>query len=278
MSGRLSCPLEPFFLDGHFCLYYPPSQEAPPRGALLYAHPFGEEMNKSRRMVALQARRFAQLGYGVLLIDLHGCGDSAGDFSEASWEAWKTSLATGLAWLRSNGLTPVTLWGLRLGASLALDFAIGAGARYESILLWQPVVKGEAYLNQFLRLALASQMLAKGKPESGIQELRSALDRGKSLEIAGYELSPRLAKSIAQIDLEKLAPAGARAHWLEVSPQPPATLSAAARRVTESWRVQGISINAQRVIGEAFWATQEISECPALLEASSNVIANGTVH
>lgn len=276
MSAILSPPPQPFFLDGHFCLYYPPMKGVRSQGAVLYVHPFGEEMNKSRRMVALQARRFAQLGYGVLLIDLYGCGDSHGDFSEATWERWKTSLATGLAWLESNGPTPVSLWGLRLGASLALDFATDSGAQYENIVLWQPVVNGEAFLRQFLRLALANQMLAKGKPESGVQELRSVLDAGKSLEIAGYEISPRLAKAIAGINLERLGPVGSRAHWLEVSPRPVATLSPAAQRVAESWHARGVLLNAQHVLGEAFWSTQEISECPALLAASSNVVANGT--
>jgi len=33
-------------------------------------------MNKSRRMAALQARVFAAMGFGVLQIDLFGCGDS----------------------------------------------------------------------------------------------------------------------------------------------------------------------------------------------------------
>jgi alpha/beta superfamily hydrolase len=40
-------------------------------------------MNKARRMAALQARALAALGYGVLLLDLHGCGDSSGDFGDS---------------------------------------------------------------------------------------------------------------------------------------------------------------------------------------------------
>ena len=40
---------------------------------------WAEEMNKARRMAALQARLLAENGYAVLQIDLHGCGDSSGD-------------------------------------------------------------------------------------------------------------------------------------------------------------------------------------------------------
>ena len=49
-------------------------------------------MNKSRRMAALQARAFAEMGFGVLQIDLFGCGDSSGDFSDARWDIWKQDL------------------------------------------------------------------------------------------------------------------------------------------------------------------------------------------
>ena len=36
------------------------------RGSVLYVHPFAEEMNKSRRMVALQSRMLAEKGFAVM--------------------------------------------------------------------------------------------------------------------------------------------------------------------------------------------------------------------
>ena len=68
-----------FFLpaDGgqqRFCLFHPP-QGTQHRGRVLYLHPFAEELNSTRRIVAQQARALAQAGYGVLQIDLLGqCG------------------------------------------------------------------------------------------------------------------------------------------------------------------------------------------------------------
>ena len=65
---------QPMFLAqgaaARFALYHAPQQ--PCRGALLYLHPFAEEMNKARRMAALQARRLAAEGWGVLQLDFHG--------------------------------------------------------------------------------------------------------------------------------------------------------------------------------------------------------------
>ena len=74
----------------------------PARGALVYVHPFAEEMNKSRRMAAMQCRALAGAGYAVLQIDLHGCGDSSGDFEDSTWESWLVDVALAAEWLRSQ--------------------------------------------------------------------------------------------------------------------------------------------------------------------------------
>src|SRR5258705_9769402 len=76
--------VETFFLPldnaKRFCISTIPSNGVEPRGSVLYLPPFAEEMNKSRRMAALQARAFARIGWNVLQMDLFGCGDSSGEF------------------------------------------------------------------------------------------------------------------------------------------------------------------------------------------------------
>ncbi len=55
--------MEVFFLQGAqgqlFSVYHPSSLSGPARGGLVYLPPFAEEMNRARRMAALQARRLA---------------------------------------------------------------------------------------------------------------------------------------------------------------------------------------------------------------------------
>ena len=81
MTSTVSGP-RPFFLrftaGNRFCLLHATDRRAV--GAVLYVHPLAEEMNKSRRMAALQARALAASGWVVLQVDLFGCGDSDGDF------------------------------------------------------------------------------------------------------------------------------------------------------------------------------------------------------
>lgn len=265
-------PAEPFFLDAQdgtrFCLYHAPAGRC--RGALLYVHPFAEEMNRSRRLAAQQARALAAQGIGVLLIDLHGCGDSSGEFGDARWDGWKADIALGCAWLQERlGVQP-GLWGARLGALLALDYARGAQPAPARLLLWQPVLSGATGLTQFLRLLLARDMLAEaaGAGAGGTQALRARLARGETLEVAGYDLAPELAAALDALDAAPLALPGCRIDWLEVVPEAGRVPGPAAERVAAGWRAAGTELRLQAVACAPFWSAAETVECPELLAAT----------
>jgi exosortase A-associated hydrolase 2 len=279
MSEVAAAPgAEAFFLDvageQRFCLFHPPAGAC--RGAVLYVHPFAEEMNKTRRMAALQARALAAIGYGVLQIDLHGCGDSGGDFGDARWDSWKNDLAYAHRWLRERLERPVTLWGLRLGALLATDYAAGAAEPPAALVLWQPVLNGKTFVTQFLRLRVASDMLGEGKEGgSGTQALRASLQAGETLEIAGYGLAPELAGAIDALDMATFAPPAVPVHWFEAVPAAERPLPPGAARVADAWRNAGANLRVHVVPCPPFWAAQEITESPALLAATSGVFAEG---
>lgn len=269
-AGPQQPPAQAFFLDARpgkrFCLYHPP--QGTPRGAVLHVPAHGEEMNKSRRMVARQARRFAGQGVGVLLLDLYGCGDSEGLSGDARWDIWRQDVTLGLDWLRATTAGPLSLWGLRLGALLALDVA--QRTDLACVLLWQPVTEGAAYLNQFLRLRLAAEMLAPGKAASGgTDALRRALADGASLDIAGYTLTPSLADAIDRATVDTMTAPACPVHWLDLAPQPGRAIAPARSAVAARLSASGWLLDTGIVHGPAFWASQEISEAPALLDASA---------
>jgi exosortase A-associated hydrolase 2 len=272
MNAPAALPADAFFLDHggarRFCLYHPPAGSC--RGAVLYVHPFAEEMNRARRMAALQARALAAAGYGVLQIDLLGCGDSEGDFGDARWELWQQDLAAGADWLRGRHDGPFVLWGLRLGALLALDYARQARHPVDAMLLWQPVLKGAQHLTQFLRLRLAGALLAEGdnSAHGGTQGLRAALEAGQALEIAGYELAPQLAAALETLALETLAPA-CPVDWIETVSSAGQDAAPGAARAAAAWQAAGVDVRLHTVQCAPFWATSEITENPAWLAASS---------
>ena len=168
--------IHPFFLPtalgNLFCIHSTP-MNTPVRANVLYLHPFAEEMHKSRRMAALQARQFAAAGVAVLQLDLTGCGDSWGDFNDARWERWQNDVFCAIDWLNSehNQDAPLLIWGLRLGGMLALDCARQL-PNIAGVLLWQPIINGELFLNQCLRIKLASEMLSEGQARTGTRQLR----------------------------------------------------------------------------------------------------------
>jgi len=256
----------PTAAGARLCLCHLPA--AAPRGAILYLHPFAEEMNKSRRMAALQARRFAAAGFAVLQVDLAGCGDSDGDLRDVRWDTWMADVAAAAAWLRGAAPGPLWLWGLRLGALLALDAARRLPVPVEGCLLWQPVTDGALHLNQFLRLKLAGAAMQEDGADAagnGVTALRARLQQGETIEVGGYPIAPALADDLSRLRLADLAMPGPRIAWCEVVPQAARGWPPAARRVLDAWQRRGIAASAHLVEGLPFWTTAEIAECPALL-------------
>jgi exosortase A-associated hydrolase 2 len=226
-------------------------------------HAFAEEMNKSRRMAAVQGRALAQSGFDVLQIDLLGCGDSSGDFSDATWQDWLEDVRLGTQALAARSEAPQWLWGHRLGCLLACALA-HESHQPARLLLWQPVISGRQFLNQFLRIKLLTQPDAAGSDRMNTSALRTMLAAGEPVEVGGYILSPRLFQGLDQAVLEA-PPAGSEVHWLDVVHDADAPTLASVSQTCQAWLQHGIAVTRRAVVGPAFWQTQEITQCESLI-------------
>lgn len=275
-----------FFLptrDGQrFCLFYPAQRDARSdaiRGLVVYIHPFAEEMNKSRRMAALQARSLAKAGFSVLQIDLQGCGDSSGDFGDATWQSWVSDVVQGCHWLRRQSNTdntgldnaPLWLWGLRSGCLLAVE-AAGQLAAACNFLFWQPAPVGKSVLQQFLRLKVAGDMLG-GNAKGVMANMRQQLASGSAVEIAGYMLSPELALGLEQATLAPPAKRGQRLEWFELSTREDASLGPVSAKTVAQWQQCSYTVGSHIARGPAFWQTTEIEDAPALITATTAALS-----
>lgn len=241
------------------------------RGVVLVAQPFAEEQNKSRRMVALQARALALDGWVVMVPDLYGCGDSHGDFGEADWQGWLDDLDACLTHLRRTHAGPVVCLGVRAGCLLLSQFAQQRDALEPvATIFWQPVLDGNLFLMQFLRLRVAAGMIGGNKEST--RDLRARLTAGESLEIAGYMLSSKLASGLAESRLE--APRTGAVHWFEVVSSDDAGLSVQSSKCIDEWRSSGIEVHATTCTGEPFWSAQEIREVPSLIELTRAAVVD----
>ena len=265
-------PREPAGPGQLYCLLHRPAKGQTVRGAIVYVHPWCEEMNKSRRMAALQARALAAQGWAVLQVDLLGCGDSSGDFGDASWTGWIADVVAAAHWLRARFDAPHWLWGLRAGCLLACEAARQLQGP-TNLLFWQPVASGKLLLQQFLMLRLAG-LMNDGKAQGVIQGLRNDLAAGQAIEIAGYVLAPALADGLAVASLRPPPQAG-RAIWLEVLPQPGGTPSPALLQAQKSWAEAGTAVQLAVVGGPQFWQTTEVEDAPELVGATLDQLATG---
>jgi exosortase A-associated hydrolase 2 len=279
--------VQAFFLPSEngqrFCLFHPANQvpDAAPRGQVVYVHPLTEEMNKSRRMAALQSRALAQAGFDVLQIDLLGCGDSSGDFGDATWATWVDDVISACRCLRTRTgkqttpLPPLWLWGLRAGCLLAAQAAQTLEEPCH-FLFWAPSPAGKPILQQFLRLRAAAD-LASGNAKAVMNGLRSDLAQGRAVEIGGYVLSPDLANGLEQSSLlpPLTSDQASRVEWFELSTRDEVALTPVTVSAIAQWQQAGYEVHSHIVSSPSFWQTTEIEEAPKLIAATTSALMRG---
>lgn len=239
----------------HVSLFLPDS-ECSSACWVVHVPAFAEEMNKSRGMVARQARALADGGAIVLVPDLCGTGDSSGMLVHATWDKWRDDIATVAKWARENGAIHLTLWGHRLGALLAADVA--QRVLPDQLLLWQPVHNAKQHITQFLRLRMAAG-LAAGGSETVAKLRQRLLDEG-CLEVAGYSISRNLFLALESLALINVViPESTRVRISEVVADDQGSVLPVTVKLADKWLAAGIDCAAVSVPGAPFWMTQELA-------------------
>lgn len=268
------CAALPFFLETPrgplFCLHRRPADAAALRGSVLFIPAFNEEMNRCRSMLTLQAESLAAQGIGSLVIDLHGTGDSAGEYVDARWSHWLDDIRIACDWLETQPGGCTALLGIRLGAMLAAAAAPTAPQRTQRLVLWQPVVDGKQHFTQFLRVKMAAQMDRPDLPKETTSTMRAQLAAGTPVEIGGYEIHPEFAAALDEARLARLLPRpGSQVLWLE-QPAPGATeLSPPSLAAQQAWRDAGAACEWQGFEGPSFWQQYERVLAPAAIDATT---------
>lgn len=242
---------------------------------VLLLPPFGEEMNKSRRLLTLQSETLCAAGFAVAVFDYFGTGDSEGRFGEATIEHWKNDCQDVLEFLLADGFTECIPLCLRFGA-LLLDHVLDVSPlSINHAILWQPVTSGAQSLSQFLRLqSAASMMSSESGPDAA--DMQAALKSGSSVEVAGYEISADLfgqaqTMKLDTLNVEKLR----RIDWFAIAGSASAPVPAAATRCTGRWVEQGLSVRVSVIEGAQFWAATELVVVPELVARTAAAVTSG---
>jgi len=175
----------------------------PARLGLVVCSPFGYEAVCAHRALRHFAAAAAQVGVPALRFDYDGTGDSAGDDRDPDRVgAWIRSIGHAAdALRRTSGVERVCLLGVRLGALLAAQAALGRDD-YEGLIAVAPVTSGKAYARELKALQMATAT------EPAPEDLAVAVEGDEAL---GFLIAPETKAALSAQDLLKLDRAPARA-------------------------------------------------------------------
>jgi alpha/beta superfamily hydrolase len=172
--------------------------------------PFAEEEKSAHRTLAEICERLAVRGDASLHFALRGTGDSSGEFSQATLDAWRDDIRAACDAARTRFPdAELYLLGLRLGASLAAQLANQTGAK--QLILLEPVLQGKTVLSALsqrkkLRAAM-TQHEAAAQPESGQQPNHVSTHMAHDIEdFDGWPLGETLRRDLQNLDLENDCP------------------------------------------------------------------------
>lgn len=195
-----------FFKNGNYSLFavlHEPEQAGPGDLGFVFCSPFAEEKLWAHRVFVSFARELSELGYPVLRFDYMGTGDSDGDFEQSTALTNISDIRAAAGYLLKNSSARrICLVGLCLGATLAC-LAAEEEPSVCALALWNPVIKAGAYMQEFLKMNLTTQLALYKEIKMTRNDLVKLMDEGKTVNVDGYEISKELYSQISDIDLLK---------------------------------------------------------------------------
>ncbi len=167
---------------------------------IIFCHPFAEEKNMAHSVVVKAARRFAQQGYPVFRFDFRGCGDSEGEFGEFTVSDWSKDLTAAIEYFTDRtGVQTYIIWGLRLGAGIALLHCKDHHPELRGLILWQPVLDLYAHIRQFFYHIKSSEMTPSEAKTAACENSMQKLKKDGVVHIIGYPITKSLYSNMVEI-------------------------------------------------------------------------------
>lgn len=179
-----------------FGLYSPAERKRSLPRAVVLCHPWGSEYERAHRSMRMLDSTLSAAGFDVLRFDYYGSGDSTGEASEVTLAGWESDIVAAVEEIKdTTGTSRVALVGLRLGATLAARVAARMPTCVRDLVLWDPVVFGDEYLEEMWHHELAAAA-----------HVARPADVGGGHEMQGYPLTETLEREIRALNLIDLVP------------------------------------------------------------------------
>ena len=163
---------QPFYMEagGSTCLAWFHAAQGQPRGiSVLMCQAVGYEALCAYGAYRQISQALAQAGFDVLRFDYPGTGDASGSDADGDrvpdWTAGIRTAAQTLAQI--TGHSRLALFGLRLGAQLALQAAAQMGG-VERIVLWAPCKSGRAFTRELRAAATQRGARVQATPDGNV--------------------------------------------------------------------------------------------------------------
>ena len=167
--------------------------------AWLIAHGFGAEQVNLQPMEVALARALAAAGFPVLRYHGQGYGDSERPSEAVTLDSHLVDASDAVdALVAATGLTRVAVIGARVGGSVAAVTAARLGL--PAVALLDPVVDGDRYARSLLRLGLAVELAAEGRPRDRAADPEELIDAGR-FQVLGFPVGRALFDELRAFDL-----------------------------------------------------------------------------
>lgn len=243
---------------------------------LLMVPPLMEERKGCLPMLCDIARKLAETGTTVLRLDLSGCGDSSGRFSDYSILDWVEDIRIAYDCLIKHfPALPRYILGIRFGSFLALK----AELLLDGAILIAPLT-GSEFLRQLQQRNMVNQMVAYGKIQNGRSSMLENWQNGDSTDLDGYEVSARLIYDLQEAKINEATSANQPNNILAVSVGPGggviernfALVEHAEKKrlnLPAFWNTVGYVDTSECVDVVVSWLNQQTSKSPRLVQAQS---------
>ena len=180
-----------------FGWYHPPSEGNERGPAVVICPPLGYEAICAYPALRELAERLSKLGYPVLRFDYDGTGDSGGlDGDSGRVRAWVESVGFAIDDVRAlSGVSEVCLFGVRIGATIALSAAAERGD-VERLVLWNPCPSGKAYVRELKAFRLFAE-------QTGEVDARPKAEGDASEESGGFLFTEETLQALKALEPSK---------------------------------------------------------------------------
>jgi esterase/lipase len=160
---------------------------------ILLCYPIVHEYTRVHRAFKMLAKQLSKAGFHVFRFDYFANGDSSGEIGNV--EQWYQDINDALNEFKEiSNVKQFSIVGLRFGATLAINSIIKNNLQLKDLILWDPVINGQKYIEELEHLHKLTLNDLNRFPNSRLKD-------NNNDELLGFSFPQKLRDEIKQTNL-----------------------------------------------------------------------------